>query len=236
MSYFGAGVGQRPQQAPAEKPEEQPPKNHPQQCGQEEKDPPVPTRSAYFAVQLGNRPDKIEKGDKDSEILYLKSLSLSCPLCRGELAEVREGLHQCQGRCRARWLEESPGQLVDVAVLPLGICVCCERPHALVPGGCGALCPVSGQEYVLLPSGPVLLATAAPEGLCLCCVPPMPLVRQGDTLACQAKPNHHYQRDGSGVILISTPEVTSAEMVAAIDTALRRNSASLTINGLFDFE
>jgi hypothetical protein len=120
----------------------------------------------------------------------------------------------------------------------LGICACCNPPQALVKGHRGAVCPTTGRVYLVLPDGTVLPADAAPEGLCRCCVPPMPLVRQGENLVCMARPDHQYERRGDQVLLVAAPGNASsqvpAETLAEIDAALRRNSARVTINGLFD--
>jgi hypothetical protein len=144
------------------------------------------------------------------------------------------------GRCGARWLEESPGRLVDLAALPFGICGCCRPPRALArsgaPAGPGAICPAGGKTYLLLPNGAAVLAEALPYGTCRCCDPPMPLIRQGAALACLARPDQRYQRKGDRPVLIAPPHPTGAEALAAIDAALRRNSARLTTNGLFDLD
>ena len=200
-----------------------------------------------FAAQTGARPLKpdrsLERGAFGAPSPIHDTCSsvpapLSCPLCCGVLARDEAGLHRCQGRCGARWLETSPGHLVDLATLPLGICTCCKPPQALVKGNQGAVCPATGRVYLLLPDGTVLPADAVPEGLCQCCVPPMPLVRREGRLVCAARPDHVYERRGDEVLLIAAPGnapgQTPAETLAEIDAALRRNSARVTINGLFD--
>jgi hypothetical protein len=161
----------------------------------------------------------------------------TCPLCRGSLAK-EDGLYHCQGRCGAHWLEESPGYLVDLAALPYGVCACCKEPRALVKSDNGAVCPLSGRAYLLLPDGVPFLADATPHGVCQCCVPPIPLVRHDGDLVCQAKPQNRYHDAGDQVTLLPTskPTATPAETLAAIDAALRRNSARVTVNGLFDVE
>ena len=126
--------------------------------------------------------------------------------------------------------------MIDLATLPLGVCACCERPQALVKGDQGAVCPVSGKAYLLLPDGATLPADAAPHGICQCCVPPMPLVRRDGKLICQARPDNQYRRVGERVTLILPSKAAPAETLAAIDAALRRNSARVTVNGLFDLE
>ncbi|MGD9100197.1 MAG: hypothetical protein PVF45_06920 [Anaerolineae bacterium] len=148
------------------------------------------------------------------------------------------GLYHCQGRCGARWVEESPGHLVDLAALPLGVCACCQSPRPLVKSEQGAVCPVSGRAYLLLPDGTTLYADAAPHGVCLCCVPPMPLAWQDGSLVCQAKPANRYRRAGDQVSLIPRAKTTAptSETLEAIDAALRRNSARVTVYGLFDVE
>jgi hypothetical protein len=158
-----------------------------------------------------------------------------CPLCQGPLT-VEAGLYRCQGRCKARWIEREAGQLIDLAALPYGICGCCAKPQVLVRGEVGAVCPLSRNEYLLLPDGPILLTEAAPLGLCRCCAPPMPLIERDKQLCCQAKPGHLYDiQDGRPALLTFGPSVVGQqETLAAIDAALRHNSANLTVNGLFD--
>jgi hypothetical protein len=87
-----------------------------------------------------------------------------------------------------------------------------------------------------LPSGPAPLAVAAPEGLCRCCAPAAPLARQGDTLACAAQPHNRYQRQGDQLVLLPATAAPTAEALATIDAALRRNNARVMINGLFDLD
>lgn len=159
-----------------------------------------------------------------------------CPLCKGALEPV-EGLVFCRGSCGTRWLEESPGHLVDVAALPFGPCVCCVAPRALVRAEAGPLCPTSGRLHILLPSGKSILADSVEHGLCLCCHPALPLVAAGEGLHCPAKPNNHYQRTAQGVQLLPPASpATSKELADAIDEALRRNSAQVGLHGLFVVE
>lgn len=158
----------------------------------------------------------------------------SCPLCRGALAD-EGGVYRCQGRCGARWLPGHTGALLDIAALPYGICGCCRPPQALAHAGDGAICPQSGQAYLLLPGGPALRVHAAPDGLCLCCAPPAPLVRQGTGLVCAAQPDQRYELR-AGVPTPLAPPNDPAAALAAIDAALRRNSARVAVHGLFDVE
>lgn len=166
MAYFDTQLGERPGER---KPEPNP-------AG------PAPERP-YFAAQLGPAPDR-PAGPPDAREPGAP-LFADCPLCRGPLASER-GVYHCRGRCGARWLVVPPGQLMDVAALPLGICGCCEPPQPLARAEAGAICPASGREYMLLPTGP------APR--------------------------------------------SAADTLAAIDAALRRNTARLTVNGLFDLD
>ncbi|HEX5688838.1 MAG TPA: hypothetical protein VFX76_02500 [Roseiflexaceae bacterium] len=229
MSYFDAGVGKRPAQ-PASVPET-PAEKQPQPEG-------------YFAASLGlgQRPalNRLQQADPYEDVgahplTRSPAHLLACPLCRGALEE-REGIYQCVGRCNARWLEEAPGRLVDLAALPLGICRCCRPPTPLVHGALGEiLCPRSGRAHLLLPGGASALLDALPHGVCPCCQPAMPLVAQGDQLACLAHPERRYERNGERLVPITTaPDATAT--LQAIDTALRRNSARLTTNGLFDLD
>lgn len=212
---------------------------------------PIVRQKSHFAAQVGGRPAEPGRAipatqpatqPLTNQPVFHQSTSApvspsTCPLCGGNLLK-KEGLYHCQGRCGASWLEESAGRLLDLAALPFGICGCCRQPQALVRGERGAVCPRSGEEYLLLAGGPTPRVEAAPYGLCLCCQPAMPLIQQDEGLVCQAKPYHHYQRRDRQPILIapSAPTPSQAEMLAAIDDALRRNSARLTINGLFDFD
>jgi hypothetical protein len=143
---------------------------------------------------------------------------------------------RCQGRCGARWLAEG-AQLIDLASLPFGACSCCELPHALVRAEQGAACPASGLAYLLLPEGPRQLAEVAPHGLCRCCAPPMPLLLIEGVLVCRARPTQHYRRVGGQIVPApAAPGDAGADVLAAIDAALRRNSARVTVNGLFDVD
>jgi hypothetical protein len=233
MSFFAAQVGKRPVEQTAAK--ESP------AVDQEEE-------MQYFAAHLGpcpRSPDSRERHDRGlgapdalaDRFISLPLLPLThCPLCRGVL-EAKGGLYHCAGRCGARWLEEPAGRLVDIAALPFGICGCCQPPQALVRGDGGAICPASGSAHLLLPDGTNVLAAALPHGVCQCCVPPMPLVPRGEALVCLARPEQRYRRMGDQVarILLSST-ISAADTHAAIDHALRRNSARLTVNGLFDLD
>jgi hypothetical protein len=66
----------------------------------------------------------------------------------------------------------------------------------------------------------------------------MPLAWQDGSLVCQAKPVNHYRRTGDRVSLIPRTKTTAptSETLEAIDAALRRNSARVTVYGLFDVE
>ena len=229
MSYFDARLGQRP--VLGIKDEEEKTKDMgPRPC---------------FATQTGPRP--LTPGDVNTQYPIPNPTPLrsgdyriqspNCPLCRGPLSR-EDDLYHCQGRCGARWVEASPGHLVDLAALPLGVCACCQPPQALVQSEGGAVCPTSGRPYLLLPDGATLPADAAPHGICQCCVPPMPLACRDGHLVCQARPTNHYRRVDGKVALIPTPRTTAppAETLAAIDAALRRNSAQVTVYGLFDVE
>ena len=236
MSYFRTNLGKRPVEQP-----EPTAQTRPDELKQ--KEPPS------FTKRLGPCPaqpgDHAPKGqDQSAQQAPDQPVTLSpghpvrvCPLCRSTL--LAEGsLYRCTGRCGARWLEEAPGHLIDIAGLPFGICTCCGQPQALVRGEPGAICPATGSAYLLLPEGPALLSNAAPDGLCQCCATPVPLLRRGDLLVCRARPDQHYQRTGNQIILIApaADTRTPAETLSAIDAALRRNSARLTINGLFDLD
>lgn len=239
MSYFRARVGPCP--VGGMESDGRRPKTGGRASGSEDWNP-----APYFAAHLGPRSSSNDgqasgAGDPkprstQSKVQGRKS-EMACPLCRGVLQRVR-GLYHCTGRCATRWLEESPGHLLDVVTLPFGICACCEGPQPLVRCDNGAVCPATGREYLLLPEGPAPRDLAAPLGLCQCCFPPMPLVERDETLVCRVKLGNRYERLGDQVRLVSTPEGTPTltETLEAIDTALNQNSARLTRYGLFDFE
>lgn len=198
----------------------------------------LPAATPHFTTSLGARPQCAAPGMLPAETLELmtaESRALRCPLCRSALTELH-CVWLCTGRCGARWLEALPGQLVDLAALPYGICRCCERPQALVRVEQRLICPVSGSDHLLLPDGAHLLDQAAPNGLCSCCAPPAPLIWHAGVLICQAKPGNHYQRVGEQVRPIPVVAASGEATLAAIDQALRRNNAHVLTHGLFDLD
>ncbi|HET9224878.1 MAG TPA: hypothetical protein VFO07_20360 [Roseiflexaceae bacterium] len=92
------------------------------------------------------------------------------------------------------------------------------------------------REHLLLPGGASILVDTLPHGICSCCAPPMPLIAEGDALACLARPDQRYRREGQRLIALAPAPATKATTLEAIDAALRRNSARLTTNGLFDLD
>jgi hypothetical protein len=229
MSYFDTSVGKRPIEQTAAK-----------QATLQKRDEEMP----YFAARLGpcpskpdsRRPQTTEEADPGTHVtLSPCHLVTACPLCRGPL-EAQAGIYRCSGRCGARWLEEAPGRLVDLAALPHGICACCAPPRPLVRGDPGPVCPASARAHLLLPGGTSVLADALPHGVCACCAPPMPLIAEGDALACLARPDRRYRREGQQLIALAPAPAAGAATLEAIDAALRRNSARLTANGLFDLD
>jgi hypothetical protein len=65
----------------------------------------------------------------------------------------------------------------------------------------------------------------------------MPLIPHDGALICRARPANRYSRSGGRIIPgPAVPGATSAETLAAIDTALRRNNARVAVNGLFDLD
>lgn len=164
----------------------------------------------------------------------------ACPLCRGELAEA-DGLWHCQGRCRARWLATAAwgpgGGWLDVAALPFGLCGCCMPPLAMAQGRDGlAVCPGSGEDYLLLADGSSLALRDTPFGLCQCCAPPRPLARQAEAVVCAGRPHQAYELTAAGWRPLREPPADASRALAEIDAALRRNAARLNVNGLFDFD
>jgi hypothetical protein len=197
---------------------------------------PIDADAAAVAAPWATRAPAAQTADPGA-LVTLPSchLVITCPLCRGPL-EAQAGIYRCAGRCGARWLEEAPGRLVDLAALPHGICGCCAPPRPLADGAPGPACPTSGRAHLLLPGGASVLADALPHGVCGCCAPPMPLIAQGDALACLAQPDQRYRREGERLIALVPSPADTAAALAAIDQALRRNSARLTTNGLFDLD
>jgi hypothetical protein len=229
MSYFDTDVGKRPIEQMAAKKETI-----------QERDEETP----YFSARLGpcpskpdsRRPQATEQAYPGAQVtLPSCHRVINCPLCRSPL-ETQGSIYHCAGRCGARWLEETPGRLVDLAALPHGICGCCAAPRPLARGEPGPICPASGRAHLLLPSGASVLVDTLPHGVCSCCSPPMPLIAEGDTLACLARPDQRYRREGQRLIALAPAPAGSAAALEAIDIALRRNSARLTTNGLFDLD
>jgi hypothetical protein len=232
MSFFNAQLGKRPAE-----PETQPAPVDPAPL---ETPSGTPDGAPRFTVALGKRPaiearPQQAPAPEPAATVAQSADARLCPLCRSVLAE-EHGVWHCTGRCRARWLETLPGQLVDLAVLPYGICRCCEHPQALIRGDHNLICPVSGSAHLLTADGAQLLAQAAPNGLCQCCVPPAPLVWRDGVLVCQAKPAHQYQRVGQHVRPVPISAASAETTLAAIDQALRRNNARVLTNGLFELE
>ncbi len=231
MSYFGASLGQRPG------PETDKPKTTSQEAIAEGQ---KPATQPHFTSQIGPRPARLAQSPPSVPPSPTPVPELPrCPLCRGALA-LENGLYHCQGRCGGRWLAPngSPDHLVDVAALPYGACACCEPPQALIKSDAGLLCPQSARAYLLLPDGTTTLADATPYGVCQCCLPPMPLAWNEGKIVCLGKMENVYQHDGSGFVL-GTPSratATPQETLQAIDEALRRNDAWVTVNGLFDVD
>jgi hypothetical protein len=199
----------------------------------------------YFSARLGPCPSNTDsdwpksgaQAALDTQPLTRSAAQppTTCPLCRGPL-DAQSGIYHCAGRCRARWLEEAPGRLVDLAVLAHGICGCCAPPRPLAAGTPGPICPNSGRAHLLLPGGASILADALPHGICGCCAPPMPLIAQGQALACLARPEMRYRREGDRLIALPPAPAGAKATLESIDAALRRNSARLTTNGLFDLD
>jgi hypothetical protein len=221
MGYFGAGVGGRVNAIGTSAPTE-----HALGVG---------AANPLFAAALGARPQP----EKASPVPAPTATpgTPACPLCSSD-TERTDGLIGCVGRCRARWLEDGTGRLIDVAALPFGVCSCCTPRRALAGAEWGAICPASGKGYLLLAGGPALVETAAPDGLCTCCAPPAPLVWEEERLVCSRKRDRIYQHKGGNGVTASETEKpnigTQSEFIQAVDAALHANSAQLTVFGLFD--
>jgi hypothetical protein len=76
--------------------------------------------------------------------------------------------------------------------------------------------------------GALLDMAALPFGACACCQPPRALVRGDQGAICPATGRVQLQP--------APPPPGPDETLAAIDRALRANSARVTVNGLFDLE
>ncbi|MEM7034426.1 MAG: hypothetical protein AAF629_33100 [Chloroflexota bacterium] len=221
MSYFQAKLG------PASKKQ-----NNDQVSSNSDCQPNSPSKTApKFTTQL-----KPNSGLPAQDTLADLAQPEHCPLCRSAL-KGEAGIYHCQGRCKGQWWLDLGNHLVDVLALPFGLCQCCsDQRQALQMGEQGPVCPVTGEQYLILPNGTAPRQEAAPDGLCHCCVPAMPLQKVDDYWVCQSRPTHHYQHQSGEMILITAPTASFSpeERLQAIDDALRRNTARLTTNGLFD--
>lgn len=222
MSYFKAAVGKLIQPELGQSPEQGKKKDAPT--------PALATARSLFAAQVGG--SLPPAASAPSQPARVPSVAI-CPRCRSPLVDV-DGFYLCQGRCGRRWLVATGGHWLDPAALPLGACGCCRPRQALVAAECGAICPATQVEYLLLPEGIVQRTQAAPLGLCRCCLPPQPLLVSGTTLVCRAKPYQRYKLQAGQVHWLGAAQPTElAATVAAIDAALSANNAQLTLHGLF---
>lgn len=219
MSYFKANIGP-PTGEKQQTDKHQAPSNRQS----------VERQKPHFAAELGQRPAE-PATPRPAATSPVRPVT--CPLCGGQLL-AKDGLYLCQDRCQTHWLADATGHLVDLVTLPFGVCTCCTPPQALLRSNQNAICPISSEVYLLLPDGPALLAEAAPHGLCQCCQPAIPLVVQNNQLVCGAKPFNQYEKHGEQITRLSTTPASPSDVLDAIDEALRRNTAQLTVNGLFD--
>ena len=211
MGYFKASVGRPPGTRPETKPA--PAAAHP------------PATGAFFGAGLG-RPVAVVGA-------AATGADCRCPRCRGELIPDA-GLFRCTGRCGRRWLAAGAGRWLDPAALPLGACSCCDPRVPLVAAECGAICPQSHTEYLVLPEGIRPRHIAAPLGICRCCLPPQPLMAVEGELVCRAKPHQHYTAAGEPMVWKGKDLLPDqAAVTAAIDAALNANTAQLGVYGLF---
>lgn len=213
MGYFDIKPGGRPQE--------------PSQA--ESSKPQLPAeQQGLFANSLGVQPGRSRSlyGQEEKHVQC-------CPLCQLELRMERGRMH-CSG-CMADWWRNAQGELQDVASLPYGLCSCCEEAQPLQRHTSGAICPASATVFVLLPEGILPLAQAAPYGLCQCCVPAAPLLLIEGALCCRAKPINSYVWK-EGKLSITTHAMAKKDLHKAIDEALRSNTASATLYGLFDID
>ncbi len=116
-------------------------------------------------------------------------------------------------------------------------CQCCTPPRVLTPADGTLACPHTGELYAAMATGGLARATELPFGLCRCCEARQPLMRCGETVVCLAQPDQVYIRAG-GVYLPRPPDEAQIILTdaAAIDAALRANSALLGVNGVFVVE
>jgi hypothetical protein len=87
-----------------------------------------------------------------------------------------------------------------------------------------------GARWLVVPPGRLLDVAALPLGICGCCEPPQPLARAEAGAICPASGRQY-------LLLPDGPaQRSAADTLAAIDAALRRNTARLTVNGLFELD
>ncbi len=192
---------------------------------------------SYFNASLGDRPllDQPAPPEPAPPPPPPPPTAPTCPLCQGALLEDARLWH-CFGRCGTRWLRDDSGQLLDLAALAFGICVCCAAAQALVRSDVGAaVCPATGAVHLLRPDGTAVVAERLEAGVCQCCAPALPLLRTASGVICAAHPATPYEWNGS-VWQIGAPSKSSTTVLAAIDAALQANAAKLTMYGLFDLD
>ncbi len=113
-------------------------------------------------------------------------------------------------------------------------CGCCAPARPLAPGDGALLCPVTGELYAVLATGALARAAELPFGLCRCCEVRQPLIRCAGAVVCLARPEQAYRRVGGHYVAVeAAAEHVPLVDAAAIDAALRANTALLGVNGVF---
>lgn len=112
-------------------------------------------------------------------------------------------------------------------------CACCPEPQALIADDGALACPATGERYAALATGELARAAALPFGLCRCCEARQPLIRSGDAIVCLGRPEQRYARSGAGYLPLPAGAPAPLADAAAIDAALRANSALLGPSGVF---
>ncbi|HWQ13805.1 MAG TPA: hypothetical protein VNL77_13475 [Roseiflexaceae bacterium] len=175
---------------------------------------------SYFGAQPGKRPAEPEAAAEKAPPLAPAS----------EIPYFTARLGPRPAQTKAGPTPASPGEQTPAAFTPqrsafsTRCCPLCAGPLAeergiyLCRGRCGA--------RWIEDAGALLDMAALPYGACACCERPRPLVRGDQGALCPV----------SGRIQPQPAPPGPDETLAAIDRALRRNSARVAVNGLFDLD